>query len=90
MDGMKSGFPSLYARWCLLHIFLSVNKNFVQNHGPEREPTREMSFVFTLFHFTATFDGSILLALLEKCSMERIWVLMKRVKETLVARFPDS
>jgi len=49
-----------------------------------------MSFVFTLFHFTATFDGSILLALLEKCSMERIWVLMKRVKETLVARFPDS
>lgn len=49
-----------------------------------------MSFVFTLLHFMATFGGSILLALLEKCSMERIWVSIKRVKETLVARFPDS
>lgn len=38
----------------------------------------------------AMFGGSILLALLEKCSVERIWVLIKRVKETLVARFPDS
>lgn len=65
-------------------------ENFVQNCSPEREPTRDMSFVFTLFRFMASFGGSILLALLEKCSMERIWVLIKRVKETLVARFADS
>lgn len=49
-----------------------------------------MSFVFTTCCFMAAFCGSTLLALLEKCSMERMWALIRRVKETLMAMFPDS
>lgn len=75
----------------VLQILSSVNENLsLCKTIAQKGNTQEMSFVFSTCCFMAAFCGSTLLALLEKCSMERMWALIKRGKETLMAMFPDS
>lgn len=88
---MNSGFASTLGKLVLFQIFsvlmkICLCKTVVQTGNPPKSNViRFHSFPFyghIWWQYSACFTG--------KCSMERIWVLIKRVKETLVARFPES